>query len=64
MYARYQDDPAAFKASYDDLLASTGLADVATLAARFNIDVRSGAFWQSSLAVIAADVARFEALVG
>ena len=41
LYSRYQDDPDAFKASYDDLLASTGLADAATLAARFGIEIRT-----------------------
>ncbi len=29
-----KQDPAAFQAGYDDLLASTGMADAATLAAR------------------------------
>jgi oligoendopeptidase F len=38
LYARYQEDPAGFKAGYDDLLAATGDADAATLAVRFGID--------------------------
>ena len=63
LYARYRDDPERFRAGYDDLLAQTGSADAATLAARFEINVRSPGFWRSSLAVIRADVDRFEALV-
>jgi oligoendopeptidase F len=62
LYALYRREPDAFRARYDDLLASTGSADVAELAARFDIDVRSPEFWQSSLAVLIADVDRFEAL--
>jgi pepF/M3 family oligoendopeptidase len=52
LYRRYQDDPERFRLGYDDLLSSTGLADAASLAARFDIDVRSEAFWSSSLDVI------------
>jgi oligoendopeptidase F len=64
LYARYQDDPQGFKASYDDLLSSTGLGNAAELAARFGIDTRAPDFWRSSLDVIRADIARFESLVG
>jgi oligoendopeptidase F len=63
LYARYQRDPEQFRAGYDDLLASTGLADAATLAARFGIDIRSGAFWRDSLEIVRADIDRFESLV-
>jgi len=44
LYAQYQDHPEAFKARYDDLLASTGLAEAANLAARFGIDIRTPHF--------------------
>ncbi|MCL5108346.1 MAG: M3 family oligoendopeptidase [Chloroflexi bacterium] len=64
LYARYLAEPEAFKAGYDELLSATGLAEAATLAGRFGIDVRSADFWSSSLEVIRADVDRFEALVG
>ena len=64
LYARYTSDPQAFQAGYDDLLASTGLGDAATLAQRFGIDIRSIDFWRSSLDVIRAQVAQFEELVG
>ena len=62
LYARYQQDPTGFKTGYDELLASTGAADAATLAARLEIDTRSPAFWRASLDTIRADIDRFEAL--
>ena len=62
LYARYREDPAGFRAGYDDLLANTGRADAASLAARWGIDLRDIAFWRSSLDVVRADVGRFEAL--
>jgi pepF/M3 family oligoendopeptidase len=64
LYARYQADPDAFRSGYDDLLASTGMADAATLAARFGFDIRRVDFWRASLAIVRADIDRFEALVG
>lgn len=63
LYARYKEAPEQFKASYDDLLSSTGMGDAADLAARFGMDIRSPSFWSSSLDVIRADIDRFEALV-
>jgi oligoendopeptidase F len=63
LYARYQQDGAAFKAGYDELLAATGLADAATLAARFGIETRAPQFWRDSLAIVRADIDRFVALV-
>lgn len=63
LYAIYRQDPEPFKARYDDLLSSTGLADASTLADRFGIDVRSEEFWSASLAQIAVDVDRFEKLI-
>ncbi|MDQ2996001.1 MAG: M3 family oligoendopeptidase [Chloroflexota bacterium] len=62
LYAIYQRDPAAFQVGYDDLLASTGMADAATLAARMQIDTRSPAFWRASFDIIRADIDHFEAL--
>jgi pepF/M3 family oligoendopeptidase len=63
LYARYEAGPEGFRASYDDLLSSTGLADAAALAGRFGIDIRSVEFWRSSLDIIRADITRFEELV-
>ena len=64
LYARYVDDADAFRDRYDDLLASTGSATAAELAARFDIDVRTEAFWRRSLEVVVADVDRLEELLG
>jgi pepF/M3 family oligoendopeptidase len=64
LYARYRQDPEEFQRNYDDLLSSTGMDDAATLAARFGIDVRTPDFWRSSLDIIRADIAQFEALLG
>lgn len=63
LYAQYQADPERFRASYDDLLMSTGLADAATLANRFDIDIQRPAFWRASLDLIRQDIDRFERLV-
>ncbi|HEX5166540.1 MAG TPA: M3 family oligoendopeptidase [Thermomicrobiales bacterium] len=64
LYAQYQRDPETFRASYDDLLMSTGLDDAATLANRFGIDIQTPAFWRASLDIIRADINRFEEIVG
>lgn len=63
LYARYQAEPQEFKKGYDDLLASTGMADAATLAARFGIEIRTSEFWRASLDIIRADIKRFEETV-
>jgi oligoendopeptidase F len=63
LYARYQRDPEGFKAGYDELLSSTGLADVATLARRFGIETRQPDFWRGSLDIVRQDIDEFERLV-
>ncbi len=63
LYAQFQQDPEAFRTGYDDLLSSTGLADAATLAARFGIDIRTPDFWRASLGIIREDIDRFEVLI-
>lgn len=62
LYAQYEADPDRFRAGYDELLSSTGMADAATLAARFGIDTRTPDFWRASLDQIRHDIARFESL--
>jgi oligoendopeptidase F len=62
--AQYQQDPASFQQGYDKLLSSTGLADAATLAGQFGIDIRSVDFWRTSLDIVRQDIDTFEALVG
>src|SRR5690606_18808104 len=46
LYAQYLADGDAFKERYDELLASTGMADAATLARGFGIDIEDEAFWR------------------
>jgi pepF/M3 family oligoendopeptidase len=62
LYKRYESDPDAFRASYDELLASTGSDDAATLCARFGIDIRTPDFWRASLDVIRERIDAFEVL--
>jgi oligoendopeptidase F len=62
LYAIYRKEPDAFPDRYDALLASTGRANAADLAARFNIDLRDRGFWRSSLTVIRDDIDRLEEL--
>jgi oligoendopeptidase F len=64
LYSEYQRDPERFAARYDDLLSSTGMDDAAALARRFEIDIRTPAFWRASLDLVRGDIARFETLVG
>lgn len=63
LYALYLRDPDGFRASYDDLLSSTGLDDAASLTGRFGFDVRSIEFWRSSLDVVRERVAEFDNLI-
>lgn len=59
LYAIYQQRGANFIPDFKDLLASTGLANAADLALRFDIDIRSPDFWESSLAVIQKRIDRY-----
>lgn len=63
LYAVYRQEGEPFVARYDDLLSSTGLADAATLADRFGIDIRTPDFWRASLGQIKEDIDQFETLV-
>ena len=62
LYAIYRQRGAAFVKDYLRLLESTGEANAADLAARFGIDIRSRAFWDRSIGVIASRVDRYCAL--
>ncbi|HWR65934.1 MAG TPA: M3 family oligoendopeptidase [Bellilinea sp.] len=62
LYAIFQQRGAEFVPEYKALLASTGMGDAATLAARFGIDIRQPDFWRSSLGIIGKRVERFVAL--
>jgi len=62
LYALYQQRGPAFVEDYKALLASTGEAPAAELAARFGIDLRARKFWDDSLAVIGGRIERYCAL--
>src|SRR2546421_7897418 len=59
LYAQYAKNPETFKQGYDTLLSSTGLADAATLAEQFGIDIRSVDFWRASLDIVREDIKLF-----
>jgi oligoendopeptidase F len=59
LYAIYQKRGKDFIPDYKSLLASTGEAPAADLAARFGIDLRGKAFWQDSLKIIEKRVDRY-----
>jgi pepF/M3 family oligoendopeptidase len=59
LYALFQQRGASFVPDYNALLADTGLATPADLAARFGIDLRTSQFWQDSLAVIEKRIDRY-----
>ncbi len=59
LYAIYQQRGEDFIPDYKQLLASTGSAPAAELAARFGIDIRDKKFWQDSLAVIEKRIDRY-----
>ncbi len=62
LYAIYQERGSAFVQDYKALLASTGEAPAAELAARFGIDIRTKAFWQSSLDIVSKQVDRYTSI--
>lgn len=64
LYARYVEDPDRFRAEYDDLLSSTGMAPAAELGARFGLDVRDEAFWAAGLDVVRRRIDEYVALAG
>jgi len=59
LYAIYRQRGADFVPDYMNLLASTGEATAADLAARFGIDIRTRRFWQDSLGVIGKRIERY-----
>jgi len=61
LYAIFQQRGPAFVSDYKALLSSTGEAKAADLAARFGIDIRTPAFWRSSLAVLEKQIERYVA---
>lgn len=64
LLAQRDANPAGFWERFDDLLADSGMAEAADLAATFGIDLRDPAFWRAGLRAFAADVDRYEELAG
>ncbi len=63
LYAEYEKAPEGFQARYNELLASTGMADAKTLGEQFGIDIEDKAFWKASLSIAEARVAEYERLI-
>ena len=63
LYNVYLQDQDAFRASYDDFLSSTGLADAPTLAKNFGLDITDLEFWRGGLNVIRTKIDDFERIV-
>ena len=59
LFAIYQERGEDFIPDYESLLRNTGMGNAADLAARFDIDLRSPAFWKSSMEVIEVRVNRY-----
>jgi len=59
LYAIYKQRGTEFVDEYKSLLASTGEANAADLAARFGIDITTRKFWDDSLAIIGKQVDRY-----
>jgi pepF/M3 family oligoendopeptidase len=62
LYAIYQERGKEFLKEYDELLSSTGEGTAADLAARFDIDIRKGSFWEGSLKLIEERIDRYVSL--
>ena len=62
LFAQYQQDPATFKAHYDDALSRAGMNTAEELGKVFGFDVTDGAFWTASLDVIRQRIAEYERL--
>jgi oligoendopeptidase F len=63
LYKKFDEDPDSFRARYDDLLSSTGMADAAELGQRFGFDTRDIGFWRGSFDVLRRDIDEFVSLV-
>ena len=62
LYALYKERGREFTKDYETLLANTGEATPAELAARFEIDIRKPDFWRSSLRVIEEKIQQYSKL--
>ncbi len=64
LYSKYQEKPNGFLEKYNNLLASTGLANAAELAKQFDIDIEDTDFWRKSLEIPKTRIAEYIKLVG
>lgn len=64
LFARYRDDPEAFRARYATLLSRAGMDTAEELGAAFGLDVTDGAFWTASLDVLRGRIDEYEELAG
>ncbi len=62
LYAQYLKQPEGFHERYDELLASSGMAEASALGQSFGIDIRSPDFWRLSLVVLQERVEEYEKL--
>ena len=62
LFARYRDDPARFRAGYEDLLSRAGMDTAEQLGQAFGLDVTDEAFWTASLDVLRGRIAEYEQL--
>ncbi|MFT3855017.1 MAG: M3 family oligoendopeptidase [Ilumatobacteraceae bacterium] len=62
LFARYRDDPVAFRSRYDDVLSRCGMATAEELAGVFGFDVTDEAFWTASLDVLRGRIAEHRLL--
>jgi pepF/M3 family oligoendopeptidase len=62
LYAIYRERGEEFIHEYDELLSSTGEGTAADLAARFDIDIRKGSFWEGSLKIVEERIERYVSL--
>lgn len=62
LYAIYKERGKEFVPEFDELLRSTGEGTAADLAARFDIDIRKGSFWEGSLKIIEERIERYVSL--
>ncbi len=62
LFARYREDPIAFRSGYDDLLSRAGMDTAEQLGAAFDLDVTDKAFWTASLDVVRRRMTEYENL--
>jgi oligoendopeptidase F len=64
LFARYREDPEAFRRRYDDVLSRVGMETAEELGTAFGFDVSDEAFWMASIDVLCGRITEYERLVG